>query len=145
MIGGPLMIFGSCHASGLLGFVPRLVQAPMFLPAKGSVLAVLILLLAGHGLCDYPLQGQFLSDAKHRHKNVGDHWMRALFAHSMIHCAMVYLVTGSVILGLAELVIHGITDYAKCEGWINSTQDQSIHYACKIAWAIVWGFGWLGL
>jgi len=138
MIGGPLMIFGSCHANGLLGFVPRLVQAPCLSLGKGSLLATLILLFAGHALCDFPLQGQFLSDAKNRHKSVGEHWMRALFAHSMIHCAMVYLITGSVAMGLAELVIHFFTDFAKCEGWINSTQDQAIHYGCKILWAVLW-------
>jgi len=136
MSGGPLMIFGSCHANGLLGLVPRLVQAPLSLD-KGSILATLVLLFAGHALCDFPLQGQFLSDAKNRHKSVGEHWMRALFAHSMIHCAMVYLVTGSLIYGLAELVIHAFTDYAKCDGWIDSTEDQAIHYLCKIAWAIL--------
>ena len=138
MIGGPLMIFGSCHASGLLEFVPRLVQAPVWSLAKGSLLATLILLFAGHALCDFPLQGQFLSDAKNRHKSVGEHWARALFAHSMIHCAMVYMVTGSVVFGLAELVIHSFTDFAKCEGWIDSTEDQAIHYACKVLWGVLW-------
>ncbi len=142
MIGGPLMIFGSCHASGLLELVPRLVQAPCLSLGKGSLLATLILLFAGHALCDFPLQGQFLSDAKnHRRLGVGEHWARALFAHSMIHCAMVYLITGSVILGMAEFVIHAATDYAKCDGRITSTQDQAIHYACKIAWALIaWRF-----
>lgn len=146
MNGGPLMIFGSCHVSGLLGFIPRLVQAPWLSPDKGSVLATLILLFAGHALCDFPWQGQFLGDAKnHRGPNVGEHWFRALFAHSMIHCAIVYLITGSTVLGLAELLIHGATDYAKCDGRISSTQDQAIHYGCKVAWAlIVWGQLWLG-
>ena len=137
MIGGPLMILGSCHASGLLGFVPRLVQAPFWFPDKGSVLGTLVLLFAGHALFDYPLQGQFLSDAKNRHKNVDEHWTRALFAHSMMHCAMVYVVTGSLVFGLAELVIHFATDYAKCEQWIDSTEDQAIHYLCKVLWGIL--------
>lgn len=137
MNGGPLIIFGWCHASGLLEFVPRLVQAPWLSPGKGSVLATLILLFAGHALCDFPLQGQFLSDAKnHRRPNAGEHWARALFAHAMIHCGMVYWVTGSAWFALAELAIHGLTDYAKCDGQITSTQDQAIHYACKVAWAI---------
>lgn len=141
MIAGPLMIFGSCHFGGLLGFVPRLVQAAYVSPFKGSEVATLILLFAGHALCDYPLQGQFLADAKNRHKNVGEHWMRALFAHSMIHCAMVYLVTGSAILGLAELIVHAATDHGKCEGRITSTQDQAIHYLCKILWAVLAVYG----
>jgi len=132
------MILGSCRVIGLLAETPRLVQAPWLARGKGSLPALLILLFAGHALCDYPLQGQFLSDAKnHRRPNVSEHWARALFAHSMIHCGMVYLVTGSVILALAELVIHAATDWAKCDGRISSTADQGIHYACKIAWAFM--------
>ena len=137
------MLLGACHISGLLGFVPRLVQAPFVSPGKGSALAMLLIFLfAGHAVCDFPLQGQFLSDAKnHRRPGAGEHRARALFAHSMIHCGMVCLVTGSVILGLAELTIHAATDYAKCDGRITSTQDQAIHYACKVAWAVIaWRF-----
>lgn len=102
------------------------------------MIRLLILLFAGHALCDYPLQGDFLAKAKnHRSPSPHKHWFCAIFAHSMIHCAMVYLITGSVALGLAELVIHAATDYAKCDGRITSTQDQAIHYSCKIAWALI--------
>jgi tellurite resistance protein len=54
---------------------------------------------------------------------------------------MVYLVTGSTIMGLAELVIHAATDYANCDGRITSTQDQAIHYMCKILWAVLAVYG----
>jgi hypothetical protein len=130
------MILGSCHFGGLLAFVPRLVQAPWGSPDKGSVLATVVLLFAGHALCDFPLQGQFLSDAKNHRLNPHG-WMRALFAHSMIHCAMVYLITGSMLFGFAELVIHAATDYAKCDDKISSRTDQAIHYVCKVLWGVL--------
>ena len=126
-----------CRLGGLLAEMPRPVWAPL-LAAKGSVLPMLILLFGGHALCDFPWQGQFLSDAKnHRKPSVGEHWARALFAHCMIHCTMVYLVTGFVSLAIAELVIHLVADYAKSDGRISSTQDQAIHYGCKLLWAFI--------
>lgn len=134
--GGPLMIFGSCRASGLLAAMPRLVQAPWF-QGKGSVPETLLLLFAGHALCDFPLQGQFLSDAKNRHLNPGAGWRRAMLAHCLIQSGMVLLITGNLWFALAELVIHFATDCAKCEDWITSGQDQAIHYACKVLWAVL--------
>lgn len=130
------MIFGSCHANGLLAFVPRLVQAPLLL-GKGSIPATLLLLFAGHAVCDYPLQGEFLAKAKNRHLNTSGGWWRDMLAHCIIHAGMVLLITGSVSLALAELVIHYATDCAKCDGWISSSVDQAIHYSCKVAWVLV--------
>ncbi|MBI1779459.1 MAG: DUF3307 domain-containing protein [Proteobacteria bacterium] len=96
---------------------------------------MLFLLLAGHALADFPLQGEFLSQAKNRHTTIGKtYWPHALAAHSMIHGGLVALITGSVALGIAEAVAHGITDWLKCEGTLNLHQDQAIHIACKFAW-----------
>ena len=98
----------------------------------------LILLLAGHMLCDYPLQGDFLAKGKNRHTPVpGVPWWHCLTAHAMIQAGMVYLITGSVWFFVAELAIHWITDFGKCEKWFGINVDQSIHIACKIAWAIL--------
>lgn len=130
------MILGSCHLGGLLAAMPRLVQAPLS-PGKGSVPAIIFLLCAGHALCDYPLQGQFLSDAKNRHINTGKGWWRDMLAHCLIQSGMVLLITGSLWFAIAELAIHYATDCAKCEGWISSGVDQSIHYACKVLWGIL--------
>jgi len=101
-------------------------------------LYLLMMLCAGHALCDYPLQGQFLSSAKN-HKNPveGIPAWQAMLAHCFIHMGMVLLITGSLSLAMAELVIHYFTDYAKCEGWINFYEDQAIHYTCKFVWACI--------
>lgn len=126
---------------------------------------LLLLLFAGHALCDFPLQGDFLARGKnHKAPLPGVPWQYCLFAHALIHAGAVFLLTRSLILGLAELVFHAATDYAKCDGrftpafpgvmlnWrrpfepafiartadqcnaIAFDRDQAIHYGCKVVW-----------
>lgn len=93
-------------------------------------------LLAGHALCDYPLQGDFLAKAKNRANPIpGVPWYQALGAHALIHGGMVALVTKSPWMGVAETVIHAVTDDLKCKGRLSFDQDQAIHVACKLLWA----------
>lgn len=99
---------------------------------------VLALLVFAHFLADYPLQGDFLAQAKNRNTDLGKmFWPHALTAHSVIHGGFVMLITGSVWLGLAEAVVHGVTDAAKCDNRITLNTDQFIHIACKVAWATI--------
>jgi len=109
--------------------------------------AILFALLIGHALADYPLQGAFLAKAKDRHSDSGAMfaesvppkglWIHALTAHSLVHAGSVWIVTGSVVLALVELVLHWIIDFAKCEGWTGFTTDQMLHVLCKIGYAAV--------
>lgn len=98
------------------------------------------LLIVGHALADYPLQGDFLAKAKNHTAPIsGVPWWQALLAHSAIHAGAVLLVTGSLILMLLEFFVHTITDYAKCSGLISFNTDQAIHIVCKVLWvAIIW-------
>ena len=101
---------------------------------------MLFLLVAGHALADYPLQGDFLAQAKNRNTPIGKmFWPHGLLAHSMIHGGFVAVLTGSVALGAAEAVIHAATDWLKCEGRISLNVDQFVHIACKLVWAILVG------
>ena len=101
-------------------------------------LTALFLLCFGHSLADYPLQGQFLSDGKNRHTAIGKlFWPYYLSSHATIHAGFVFIITGSLYLALAEFVVHGTTDWMKCEGKIGMRIDQIVHYGCKIAWAAV--------
>lgn len=96
------------------------------------------LLLVGHALADYPLQGEFLSKAKnHRSPIEGIPWWQALFAHSVIHGGFVGIITGSLFLGIAETILHSIIDRTKCEGIIGFNTDQALHIFCKILWVII--------
>lgn len=108
------------------------------------MLDILLLLIAGHALADYPLQGDFLSKAKnHKSPIPGIPWYQALLSHSAIHGGMVGLITGSIWLGLAEFILHNLIDYGKCDGKITFNQDQALHIVCKLAWVaamILWTF-----
>lgn len=96
------------------------------------------LLIFAHALADYPLQGDFLAQAKNRNTAVGKvFWPHALFAHSVIHGGFVLVLTGSIGMAIAESVIHGITDWLKCDNKISLNQDQVIHITCKLLWALL--------
>jgi hypothetical protein len=97
---------------------------------------LLFLLLVGHALADYPLQGDFLAQAKNRNTAIGKvFWPHALAAHSVIHGGFVLLLTGSLWLALTEVFVHAITDWLKCEGQLSLNQDQAVHVACKVIYA----------
>ena len=100
------------------------------------MLELFALMLVGHALADYPLQGDFVSKAKNAFSPIpGVPWYQAMGAHCVIHAGFVGIVTGSIWLAFAELVIHAITDNAKCAGRISFNTDQAIHIGCKLAWA----------
>lgn len=101
-------------------------------------LQALFWMLVGHALADYPLQGDFLAQAKNRHTPLGaQFWPWALGAHALIHGGAVALATGSIVLGLCEACLHAWIDFVKCEGTISLTDDQLAHVACKVCWAFV--------
>lgn len=103
---------------------------------------ILALLIAAHFLADYPLQGDFLANGKNRKKPIpGIPFYHPLTAHAAIHGGFVGVITGSLWLGLAETVIHWITDDAKCRGWISYNTDQAIHIGCKVAWTVLIAWG----
>jgi len=95
-------------------------------------------LLIGHALCDYPLQGDFLSKGKN-HKNPipGVPWYWCLSAHALIHAGMVWFLTGFWFLGLVEFLYHGVIDYMKYNGNFGFSVDQSLHIACKVIWCLI--------
>lgn len=93
-------------------------------------------MVAAHALADYPLQGDFLAKAKNRTAPIpGVPWYHALGAHAIIHGAAVAIITKSHVLGIAEAVVHAVTDDLKCRGKLSFDQDQTIHIASKALWA----------
>ena len=88
-----------------------------------SALALLFALLIGHALADFPLQGEFIANGKNRHlpaPKLGDGgeppkflWIYLMSAHSLIHAGFVWAITGSMLLGFAEFVIHWAIDSVK--------------------------------
>lgn len=98
---------------------------------------LLFVLLGAHSFFDYAGQGDFMAKAKNASAPIpGVPFWHALISHSVIQGAAVAFITGLPVLGIAEMVIHGITDHLKCLGKISFTTDQAIHVLCKVAWVI---------
>jgi len=106
------------------------------------MLDTLALLIVGHALADYPLQGDFLAKAKNHTAPIpGVPWYQALLAHSAIHAGFVGVITGSLWLGVSEFIVHTITDWLKCDGRISYNVDQAVHIACKLTWVALLAAG----
>ena len=102
---------------------------------------ILLWLCVGHAICDFPLQDDFLSKGKnHRQPISGFAWQIMLFSHALIHAGMVSLVTGSLFLGMLELILHMFIDFLKCEGRFRFATDQALHYGCKVLYVILMYF-----
>lgn len=100
------------------------------------------LLVVGHMLADYPLQGSFLAMAKNRFKPVpGTPWYQAMAAHAVIHGAMVGVITGNLWLGLLETAVHAVIDDRKCAGRFGFDADQALHIGCKLLWLALIALG----
>ncbi|MBK8094437.1 MAG: DUF3307 domain-containing protein [Verrucomicrobiaceae bacterium] len=106
---------------------------------------VFFLLAAAHALFDFPLQGEFLAACKNRHllaqradpARPVSLWPWCLAAHCFMHGAAVWAVTGCFTLGCIEFLLHGVIDFIKCEGKTTFTQDQALHYTCKLAYVAI--------
>jgi hypothetical protein len=98
-----------------------------------EILTMGLLLCAGHWLADYPLQSDFLVKAKVE----GPLRVYHLVAHAGIHGAVVGLITGSALLGIAEWIVHVVIDEAKIRGRISFAQDQALHLLCKLVWLVI--------
>lgn len=104
------------------------------------------LLMFGHYLADYPLQGAFLAKEKsHLNGKDPDHpdvvplapWYQTLLAHAWIHGGFIFLVTHSLTLAMLEIAAHGAIDYSKCAKKLTYNQDQALHFVCKAVWALL--------
>ena len=96
-----------------------------------------VLLVVGHILADYALQGDFMARAKnHRTPVPGVPWTTVLVSHAATHAASVYLVTGSLALGAIELVCHTLIDWAKCDRRLSFNTDQALHVGMKVCYVL---------
>lgn len=103
--------------------------------AAYDILQLFLLLLLGHALADYPLQGEFLARAKSRFSPVpGVPWYQALGAHAVIHGGAVAWITGSLLLAALETFSHMLIDDLKCGRRISYNLDQLLHVLCKGLW-----------
>lgn len=108
-----------------------------------ELLILFYCLIIGHIIMDYPLQGDFMSNAKNRFqtKYPDVPWLTVLCSHAMLHGASVALITGNVVLGLFETIAHGTIDYFKCAGKYTFNTDQLLHLICKVIWLSIYYLG----
>lgn len=110
------------------------------------MLQLIILFFAMHCLCDYPWQGQFLSDCKARITNPAHcPWWMGLTAHAMIQSGGVMAVLmacdheNRADLAIYEFIAHWAIDWHKGLGRHRLVVDQAMHVACKLLWvALLW-------
>lgn len=103
-----------------------------------ELLTVLLLLIFGHFLADYPLQGDFLAKAKNRKLPIADiPWYQAMTAHAFIHAGAVFLITHNFYLFILEFVLHFAIDDLKCTSKINYNIDQFLHIYCKVIYVLI--------
>ena len=113
------------------------------MPSGINNLLLLFLLLLGHRLADYPIEGDFLTRGKaNLTAQEIKKWPMELTIHSFIHGITVGLLTASTLLGVFEFVIHWIVDYIKFNGYFDVDTDQFIHVMCKVLW---WGILVVGI
>ncbi len=98
--------------------------------------------LVVHTLADFPLQGDYLAREKVRKMaTCRTDWLIALSAHSIIHAGGVWLLTGSLGLGVTEFFLHWLIDFAKGEGKFGVVVDQSLHLLCKLGYVVFLSYG----
>ncbi|QJE97255.1 DUF3307 domain-containing protein [Luteolibacter luteus] len=95
-----------------------------------------------HSLADFPLQGDYLARVKQR-RNASTmfEWVAALTAHSLIHAGAVWIVSGSMMFGFIELVLHWLVDLGKGEGKYGYATDQTLHLSCKAVYVVLMALG----
>ena len=119
--------------------------------SPAAALVILFALVIAHAVGDFALQPEFLAVGKNRHADLSRFfgekdppaglWLHALGAHSFIHAGAVWLVTGSICLGIIEFALHFVIDFAKCEGRTSFALDQVLHYLCKLGYVVALYFG----
>lgn len=108
-----------------------------------EVISILLLMLAGHFVGDFVLQPAPMSSGKNRNKSREQfddgfpQWYYWLTAHASTHGLIVYLITGSIFLLIAEFISHWLIDFVKCDKSINLHQDQFLHILSKVTYALV--------
>jgi len=107
-------------------------------------MTLLFQFLVGHTFGDYVFQRDMMAKSKSRHaaifKTAGPGfpaWYYWMGAHSLVHGGTVFLISGSLLLGVIETVLHFIIDFIKCEHWINLHVDQTLHVLCKLAYVFL--------
>lgn len=110
----------------------------MSLLVQQGPFALFFAFLCVHALADFPLQGEYVARQKTRKtSSSSSEWIVALSAHCLIQAGGVWLVSGSLALGITELILHCLIDLGKGEGKFGLVTDQLLHVACKVVYVVL--------
>jgi hypothetical protein len=88
--------------------------------------------------CRLPAARSVPCGRQDRHTAAAGSFRRTIYRTiATIRSGFVLIITGSPYLALAEFIVHGTTDWMKCEGEIVILIDQVVHYGCMTVWALV--------
>lgn len=111
-------------------------------PFVSQFLTKVFWLVVGHFICDYILQGDTVAREKNplsaTELQAAVPWFYWMTAHSLAHGAVVAVVMGSPVWGLAEAVTHFTIDYLKCRKFISIHEDQALHLVVKMVLLLLW-------
>ena len=94
---------------------------------------LLILLVLGHFLADFPLQNDRMAVEKCPGNDAVLDWRWWLAAHSATHGFVVAILTGAPFLGSCrKWSFHASIDYGKCRFRYSIVADQLMHGVCKV-------------
>ncbi len=99
--------------------------------------SLFLMLCLAHCVADFGLQSDRMATEKCPGHDVVLRWPWWLVSHAGIHGFFVAWITGVPLLGLAELVIHVVIDYAKCRHLYRIAMDQALHLFCKLIWTVL--------
>lgn len=96
-------------------------------------------MVVAHFAIDFPFQGDTTAVQKNRHTDnalaKAVPWYYWMTAHALMHGAAVGFITGYVLIGVLEALVHFGIDTLKCDRRIGIHTDQGLHLAFKVAWA----------
>ena len=79
------------------------------------ILTLFFQMIIGHAIADFVLQPDAMGFGKNRNNDAQKtkgrlfpHWYYWMTSHTLVHSGAVYIITGSIVLGLIELVLHWI-------------------------------------
>lgn len=99
-----------------------------------QAVSLFLILVAGHLIADYPLQGDVIARGKNRSIDpalFGVPWFYWMSSHAATHAVAVGFATQSVLAGSFEFVAHFAIDHGKCSKLFGIHVDQILHVVCK--------------
>lgn len=113
-----------------------------------AILRTFILLLMGHALGDFPLQGEYIAQGKNRHAAPPGYdpavhgkrqavWPFFMAAHALIHGLIVFTLTARFDAAIWMVLTHGLIDLLKSERIYSPVADQVLHGIVAFSLAIL--------